>query len=369
VIKILDRYLARQFVRTFLFGLLAFVIIFIILDMTENLDDFVDANMPAQLIAHYYLAFIPEMIMLMIPVALLLSALFVTGRLSNQNELAAIKSSGMSIYRLLVPFLVIAVLVTGFTVYLTGWLVPMSNRTKYAYERKYLHRNIQSVERTNIIFQDSRTRIVYVGFYDIETKRANAVSIQDFADTNSTVLLHRLDAQTMQWEGDSDALNPEAQGRWILHSGTERDFEKAYQGIEFFTRHDVGRLTITPSDIEKKQRKPEEMSYTELREFIDNQERAGQNVARWLVDYYSKMSFPCACLVVVLFGVPFSANRRRGVAVEFGISVAVTFIYLAFMKASQVFGYNGDLNPLLTAWLANGVFLTAGIVNLVRVNK
>ena len=177
------------------------------------------------------------------------------------------------------------------------------------------------------------------------------------------------DAQTMQWEGDSGALNPEAQGRWILHSGTERDFEKAYQGIEFFTRHDVGRLTITPSDIEKKQRKPEEMSYTELREFIDNQERAGQNVARWLVDYYSKMSFPCACLVVVLFGVPFSANRRRGVAVEFGISVAVTFIYLAFMKASQVFGYNGDLNPLLTAWLANGVFLTAGIVNLVRVNK
>jgi lipopolysaccharide export system permease protein len=73
---------------------------------------------------------------------------------------------------------------------------------------------------------------------------------------------------------------------------------------------------------------------------------------------------------VVLFGVPFSfGKRRKGLAIQFGISVAICFIYLVFMKVSQVFGYNGDLNPVLTAWLANLVFLAAGIVNIIRTEK
>jgi len=88
------------------------------------------------------------------------------------------------------------------------------------------------------------------------------------------------------------------------------------------------------------------------------------------VDYHSKIAFPFASFIIVLFGVPFSSNKRRGgVAVEFGISIAVTFIYLGFMKTSQVFGYNGDLNPFLTAWLANLIFLAAGLVNLARAQK
>jgi lipopolysaccharide export system permease protein len=112
------------------------------------------------------------------------------------------------------------------------------------------------------------------------------------------------------------------------------------------------------------------MSYYDLKEFIQNQQRAGQDASRWLVDFYSKISYPFATFIVVLFGVPFASIRRRGgIGVQLGISLLVCFIYLIFMKVSEVFGYNGDIHPLLTAWSANMLFFAAAVVVTLRVPK
>jgi lipopolysaccharide export system permease protein len=112
------------------------------------------------------------------------------------------------------------------------------------------------------------------------------------------------------------------------------------------------------------------MDYYTLKEFIANQENAGQDVARWLVDFHSKISFPFASVIVVLFGVPFASQRRRGgVGVQLGISLLICFIYLIFMKVSQVFGYNGDIDPLLTAWAANLLFLAGAVFVILRIPK
>jgi lipopolysaccharide export system permease protein len=157
---------------------------------------------------------------------------------------------------------------------------------------------------------------------------------------------------------------------WVLINGTVREFDGDAQRLTTFGRLPLGRLSITPADIEEKQRKPDEMNYVELREFIRNQERAGQDTSRWMVDFHNKIAFPFASVIVVLFGVPFASIKRRGgLAIDFGVCVAVTFLYLGFMKTSHVFGYNGDLNPLLTAWLANIIFFVLAIINLARVEK
>jgi len=359
---ILDRYIIRQFLVTFFFGLFAFLLIFLVVDLMEKLDDFIDANVDAPVILEYYVHFMPEIVKLMTPVAMLLAALFVTGRLSQQNELAAMKSSGMSLYRFMVPFAGVALVVSLVSIYFNGWIVPYANQKKFDIERIYLQRSLTATSRFNIYFQEGRTRLVSIGFYDGNTETASRVSIQDFADTNLTVLNHRYDAQQMQWISfDKDSTDP----GWVLLNGTSRSFIDGQPRLEQFERRPIGRLSLTPSDIDRKQRRPDEMDFGELKQFIEAQQRAGQEVSRWLVDYYGKVAFPFASLIVVLFGVPFSSNKRRsGVAVEFGISIAVTFIYLGFMKTSQVFGYNGDLDPLLTAWLANLLFLGSQAWNL-----
>ncbi len=366
--KILDRYIVRQFLVSFFFGLLAVLLIFVIIDMMEKLDDFIDANASTSVIVEYYIAFLPEIIKLMTPVAVLLAALFVTGRMSGQNELAAMKSSGISLYRSLAPYLIVSIIITGFSIYLNGWIVPYANQKKLYIERTYLHRGGDVTVRYNIVFLEGRTRIVSVNYYDTQSRTASRVSIEDFDSTDVTRLVRRYDAAQMRWTPTPGGGG--MRGTWVLVSGTERHFDSTGQSLSTFQRLPIGTLALTPTDIERKQRTPDEMDYADLREFIRSQERAGQDVSRWLVEYHSKVAFPFASVIMILFGVPFASSRpRTGAALGFGISVAITFTYLIFMKVSQVFGYNGDLDPLVTAWLANLIFLAAGIVNIFRVQK
>ncbi|HTR81263.1 MAG TPA: LPS export ABC transporter permease LptG [Bacteroidota bacterium] len=360
--KILDRYIIKQFLLTALFGIVAFTIIFVVIDLMEKLDDFLDRSAGAMVIVQYYVAFTPEMIKLMTPVAILLSSLFTTGKMSNNNELTAMKSSGVSMYRFMAPMMILALFISVVSVYFNGWIVPFANQHKSAIERRYLERNFETTARSNIYVQDGPQRIVYISYFDRASNSGGRSSIQDFSDSNLISMAKRVDAREIHW----DSLS----GKWTLLGATVREFDHGKETMSMADRFTVDTLHFVPSDIIKKEEKPDEMNYFELKKFIERQQRTGNDVARWQVDFYSKVSFPFASFIVVLFGVPFSFGKRRGgLAVQFGISVAVCFIYLIFMKTSQVFGYNGDLEPLLTAWLANLVFLFGGIANIIRVQK
>lgn len=358
----IDRYLLKQFVVTVLFALLAFIVIFVVVDMMENLDDFLDRNAGIDIVARYYFYFMPEIIKLMIPVAMLLSALFTTGRMSTFNELTAIKSSGVSLQRFMLPLLVLSFLVSLGTIYFNGWVVPLANKQKFDLERQYLHKHLEYVSRDNIFIQDTQTRILSIGYFDENRGIASRVSVQDFSDSDLTIITGRYDAQFMQWSDTNET--------WTLNNGTHRTFLGGQETLTHFDLVPLGKLNFTPEDVRKKQEKPDEMSYPDLKRFIENQQRAGHDASRWLVDFYGKIAFPFASFIVVLFGVPFSSVKRRGgLGVEFGIAIGISFFYMIFLKVSQAFGYNGDLDPFLTAWLANIIFLSAGIVNLIRVPK
>ncbi len=358
----LDRYVLRQFIFTALYSLVAITILFVAINMMDNLDDFLDRHATILMIASYYFYFIPEIMKLMTPVAMLLSALFTTGRLSTFNEMTALKSSGISLYRFMIPIMVFAFLVSAISVYFNGWVVPYANKKKLQIARHYFQKDIQFISKNNIFIQDTKTRILSIGMFDDTRNVATQISIQDFDPNDQTNMLARYDAQEMRWVPETKS--------WKLFNGTERQFTASGEVITPFTSHAIGALNFTPDDIRKKQEKPEEMNYTDLGEFIRNQQRAGHDVSRWLVDYYGKTAFPFASIIVVLFGIPFSSVKRRsGLGVEFGIAIGISFLYMIFLHVSQAFGYNGDLDPLLTAWLANILFLLSGFFILWRVPK
>jgi len=358
----LDRYIIRQFILTAFFSLFAITIIFVAVNLMDNLDDFLDLNASVGKIAAYYLYFIPEIIKLMTPVAMLLSALFTTGRLSTYNELTALKSGGVSLYRFMLPMIVFAIFVSGVSIYFNGWVVPFANKKKIEIGRVYFQKDIEYVSKNNIFIQDSRTRIISIGIFDDTRNVAIHVSIQDFDPGNLSVIAARFDANEMRWD-------PAAK-QWTLFQGFERRFNNDTETLRSFDSLFIGVLNFSPDDIRKKQEKPEEMNYNDLKKFIANQQRAGQDVSRWLVDYYGKIAFPFASVIVILFGIPFSSIKRRsGLGVEAGIAIGISFLYMIFLQISQAFGYNGDMHPLLTAWLANIIFFMAGIYVLWRVPK
>lgn len=361
MMKILDRYLVKQFIQTILFGLLAFTLIFVVIDMMENLDDFIDQNVPSMMILQYYLVFMPEIIRLITPVAVLLASLFTAGKMSSLNEITAIKAGGISLYRFMAPFIIVSFLISAISVYVGGYLVPLANKHKVFIEQTYMKKGIVYFG-SNIFFQDTKSRIVTINYYDIANEQAHQVSIQEFNPVDKTRLQKRTDALRMKYD--------EKKNCWTLFNGTIREISDSSEVMEKFIEHEFYGLNFIPDDVMKKQRKPEEMTLAELSDFANEQKRTGNDPTSILIEYQSRIAYAFASVVVVFFGLPISANRRRGgLAIQFGINLLITFVYLVFMKVSQAFGKNGVLDPLITAWIANLVFLVAATYNIKRALK
>jgi lipopolysaccharide export system permease protein len=359
--KILDRYLLKQFLLTIGFGLVAFTMIFVVIDMMENLDDFIDMNVTADIILHYYFVFTPEIIRLITPVAVLFAALFTAGKAANLSELTAIKASGVGLYRFMAPFVIAALFISLLSIYFGGYLVPMANETKIYIERTYLKKGI-NFAGSNIFFQDSKTRIVNISYFDISQNFANRVSIQEFQEGDPTAMISRVDANRLVYDSTGNS--------WVAYDAIKRIFHETNQTVEYQKELPIKNVSFTPQNLIKKQQKPEEMNLEELKELVESQRNAGNDPTSTLIEYYSRYSFAAASFVVVLFGLPIAAGRRRGgLAVQIGINILVTFIYLVFMKISQAFGKNGALDPFLTAWMANFIFFGAAIINLIRVKQ
>ena len=359
--KILDRYLVKQFLQSIFFGLLAFTLLFVVIDLMENLGDFLDQDVPTRLIIQYYIVFIPEMIRLMTPVAVLLASLFTAGKMANTNELTAIKISGVSLYRFMAPFIITSLLISIFSIYFGGYIVPLANKQKIFIEQNSMKKGIVYFGN-NIFFQDSSTRIVTINYYDVSQGQANQVSIQEFNPNDKTKLVSRTDSFRMKYDP--------AKKSWFVYDGITRTFTDSTETIEKFAVKEFKDLNFKPDDVIQKQRKPEEMTLTDLKNYAHEQLRTGNDPTSTQIEYQSRIAFAFASVIVVLFGLPISANRRRGgLAIQFGINLLITFIYLVFMKVSQAFGKSGVLNPLITAWLANFIFLLAAIYNIKRAQK
>jgi lipopolysaccharide export system permease protein len=357
-LKIIDKYLIKQFLQTVFFSLLAFILIFLVVDAMENLDDFIDQNVPILEIIHYYIVFTPEIIKLITPVAVLFGALFTAGKASSLSELTAMRASGVSLYRFMAPFVITAFIISLFSLYFGGYVVPMANKTKIYIEQTYLKKGL-AFTGNNIYFQDTKTRIVSISYFDSNLNWANRVSIQDFNKNDLTQMTNRIDAQRLEYDSLKNI--------WIAYNGIERTFTRDTESDKYFDTMKIANLHFKPVDLTKKQEKPAEMNLGELSELIDSQKKAGTNPTLAQIEYHSRIAFAMTSVIIVLFGLPISANKRKsGLAVQVGINILIAFVYLVFMKVSQAFGKNGALDPILTAWFANIIFAAGTFITLPR---
>lgn len=357
-----DRHIVWRLLATFVLLVGALIVFFIVLHYVEYVDDFFDRGATMrQVFMDYYPAYVPEIIKLTSPLALFLAAVYLTGRLAQSLQLVALQTSGVSLYRLMVPYLLVGLIVTGVMFWFNGWIVPQSNRVVLAFERQYLKDAPQEVEVSDLHRQNRPGQILSVGYYDRNSTTAHRISLQRFDEEHR--LVERLDAPRMMWV-DSLAV-------WRVTDGVSRRFRP--DGFE--TRREILQvdtsLHILPRDLARTERDVESMTIPAAAEYIADLERSGvANVGRARVAYFGKFAYPVANLILVLIGVPLASVRRRGgQAIQLGMGLAVAFAYLAIQKLAEPFGYAGQLSPLLTAWLPHAAFLVVAVVLLVRARK
>lgn len=357
--KILDKYILQKFIGTLLFALVAFTVIFIIIDLVGFLDKFIDRKVSFMIVVKYYIFYLPYIIVLTLPVATLLASLFSIGQLARYNELVAMQAAGLSNYRILSSLLVFGILLSLLVMYAGERFVPYSNQKKKELYQTYVDKvgKRPKAQTKDISLQIEENRWLLIGFFDAENKTAFKVSIQRYAEN---YLIERLDAPQMSWEND----------KWILKNGYVRTFEDNIEHAHGFSELPLEDIRFLPDDLARVQKKAEEMSYWELKRFIDEVRRTGGKPDRWLVDLYLKISFPFANLIIILFGAPLAARKTRsGTAISFGISLFICFLYFGLIKVGQSLGHNETLHPMLAAWLGNIFFGIGAIYVLVRSNN
>lgn len=357
--KILDKYILQKFIGTMLFALIAFSVIFIIIDLVGFLDKFIDRNVGFTIVMKYYLFYFPYIVVLTLPVATLLASLFSIGQVARYNELVAMQAAGLSNYRILSSLLVFGILLSLLVMYAGERLVPYSNQKKKELYQTYVDKvgKRPKAQTKDISLQIEENRWLLIGFFDTDNNTAFKVSIQRYAGNR---LVERLDAPQMSWEN----------GNWLLSNGYVRTFENNIERSRIFAELPLEDIRFIPDDIARVQKKAEEMSYWELKRFIDEVRRTGGKPDRWMVDLYLKISFPFANLIIILFGAPLAARKTRsGTAISFGISLFICFLYFGLIKVGQSLGHNETLHPLLAAWLGNIFFGIGAIYVLVRSNN
>jgi len=357
--KILDKYLSHRFLGVLLFALVVFIMIFIVVDLVEKLDTFIDQDVPKFIILKYYIYSLPYIIVLTLPVAMLLSSLFSVGTMARHNEIVAMKAAGLSLYRILAPLFIIAFLISVGALLFGEYVLPKATEEKEYLNDEYLEKHRQRWRKriNNVYVRDDQNRLFSMRFYDTVKNVGHTVSIRTFLGEE---LNSRIDARKMVWEDSA----------WVLYDGYERKFNGEHETAKPFTKLTLKDENLRPEDLGKMLKKPEEMSYAELKAFIEEVKRNGGDPNRWLVDLYLKLSIPFANFIIVLFGAPLASPKRRGgAATGFGISLAIVFIYFGIVKTAQTMGHNGLLPPLLSAWIANILFGVAGVIVLIKAKK
>jgi len=326
--------------------------------MLENLDDFLDQNATTKIIFNYYLYYLPQILKLLTPVGILLATLFSIGRMSTLNEIIAMKSGTMSLYKIMLPLMVFCGLLSVGQLYFNGWIVPKANEKKFVIEQKYLLKQKSGGPIYNLYFRDNPLKNVMMQYYDGIAKTGNSVVIEEFSSERFPRLTSRIDASRISW----DSLK----SQWRINNAIIRTYLPGQ--TTFMKKPEMFvKLNIAHKEIIELKKSTEEMTLFEYKDYLDFMKRGGKDIREQLTDYYGSYAFPFANLIIVLFAVPFASIKKKGgIAIQISAAMIVTFLYLLFTEVSKNIGYASDINPIIAGWAANIIFLIVGIITILR---
>lgn len=357
--RTLDRYLLWKFLGVLVFSTVAMVTIFIAVNYVENIDKFIDRQVPNSVILEYYINFLPYIVVLTLPIDMLLACLFSVGSMSRYNELAATKSTGISIYRTMSPLLLIAVLISFFNFYLSEVIVPDANSRRIDLWKEHVEKSQVRYElvKKNISMFNTDGRKIFIESFDARSEKATNVTIHQY---DGQKLLNRIDCIECSWIDSTRS--------WVLKKGAIRTFENGTEKVEHFGQLIRNDLAFTPEDLMKRYRNPEEMGYEDLRDFIHKLRLSGGRTVKWETDLQIKLSYPFTCFFIVLFGAPIASIRSKGgPAAAVVICLVTCFAYWILIQFGKFLGYDEVLSPIQAGWLGNLVCFLVSLVFLFRV--
>lgn len=359
MIKIMDRYIARETAAGMFTWVGAVTIIMLVQTLFELADFFVNKKVPLLIVLEILALYLPAHMVMTFPISNLLASELNLGRLCRDSELVAIEASGVSLKRFLFPYLVLALVVSGGSFLLNDVVVPETNHRAQTLIREYVYKEGPPRIEQNVFFRDAENRYFYVNQLDNESWEMKNVIIyelgkrRDFPDV--------IVAQKALWLDD----------QWLLQEGVIHRFDQQgylTQEIEFSEM--VIDMKAELKDFFEKQRSPEEMPSRELRKQIQILKQAGAATENFEVAYHLKYAIPFSALVFVLIGVPLGIQQTRDTrTLGVIVTVILAFVYYMMLSIFRSLGRGAVIDPILAAWMPNIIFGLLGGILYVLVDK
>lgn len=334
----------------------------IIIDLSSRLYFFVSQSLSIAIISRYYLFIIPHEVVRLMPISLLLSTLHNLGELARFNEYIALKAGGISLYRVITPLLVIAILISVLNFAFNEYLVPRTWSIALKLKEKYISpkRDTSPRDRFNLFYYGAEGRI-----FSIQTCNEKGTILEGLIITREDdegKIIWRLDSRRAEWSKDG----------WVFYDGIIREFEHngEIKSEEPFTQKMI-EIKEKPESFSRRQPYPEEMSFQELQTHVKLLEERRQEPLREKVSLHNKIAFPFMNFIIIFLGIPFALTSPRSSSLIIGLalSLGISFIYYAISSLGNALGNGGLIPPGLAAWMGNGATLIAGLILLKRVRK
>ena len=383
-IRILDRYIFREVILTFFFGICAFSAVFIgsgtLFKIARYITDY-GASLSAVL--KIFVLGLPSVIMWTFPMSMLLASLMTMGRMSSSSEIIAMKSCGVSFTRIATPVLILGLLISVVAMAFNEYVVPWANTAYQNVVYYEIQGNTGMKSQEHVILKDVQKgqiqRLAYARYYDADAERLTRVTLQNF-DAEGRIRQVE-NAEYAEWTGS----------KWTMHNGMIYDIEesadnekdkqkgaenageeKAVTDVRRTLRFDTQVLPIaaSPKQINREQKKPEELTMKELRAQINIMKMQYVDTKKLETELYQRVTVPMASLIFALVGVPLGMQSTRNASsAGFAMSVIIIFFYYALMTMGNALARGGILPAMFAVWLPNIVGLIVGAIFFKRAAK
>lgn len=348
--KRLDVYIVRKFLGTYFFSIALIILLAVVFDINEKQDRFIENEAPLRAIVFdYYLNFIPYFANLFSPLFTFIAVIFFTSKLADNSEVIAMLSSGVSLNRLMRPYLFSALVISLGNLLISSFIIPPANVKRINFQNTYI-RNKQIEYAHNIqLFVDSGV-VAYFNSYDKPTKTGTSFSLEKY---DGKTLKSRLTATTIQY----DTLD-----HWIVKDYLIRNLHGKREEIKRGASLDT-ILSIEPSDFLISRGDQEQMTTPALKKHIDKQIARGfANIKDFEIEYHRRFAMAFASFILTTIGVSISSRKiKGGMGLNIGIGLALSFAYILFMTISSSFAVNGLTSSAVAVWIPNVVFTLLAI--------
>lgn len=358
---LIDVYLFEQFSYYVLVLLAGFVLIFDAFTLFDLLGDITRNHISVLTVLNYFRYLVPLMVYELAPLATLVATLVTLAILAKNNEVIALKASGISMYRLVLPLLLCSCLVAGGMFLLDDTFLPYANQRQDALRDQIKGKPAQTYLQParQWIFGEN-SKIYNYELFDPDRQLFGGLNVFEL-DPATFQIRRRIYATRATWEPSEDA--------WVLTGGWVRDFDADGHVLRYepFTATSLPELTEPPSYFRREVRQYYQMNWRQLGQYIESLRQAGFDTARLSVQWQKKFAFPLIAAIIVFLSAPFAfLTGTRGAIGGLAVAVGIGVVYWATSALFEAMGSVGQLPPLLAGWAPDAIFGFLGVYFFLR---